>query len=233
MSTASSADESDKSDAASAPKWWSQRIASQNSDLAVAASQLRLSSSLSSSYDLNNLASRFKVNTDTNSDTGTISDTDTNININEANEKEKNWWLSEDSLGFLDVDKKRRFLDYQNGTVIIIELPTGKHEVAYEELSGICTNLPTNEYEEMDGCFGNPWLTIIFEITSLETLQHVKGKINNHWLAPNHCEDVIVIKIGPPQPQGPFQPQGPLQRLGVAIDLYDIQQAIFQAMGPN
>jgi hypothetical protein len=43
-----------------------------------------------------------------------------------------------------------------------------------------------------------------------------------------------------PQPQGPPQPQGsqpqvpyPLQRPGIAIDLYDIQQAIFRAMGPN
>ena len=30
-------------------------------------------------------------------------------------------------------------------------------------------------------------------------------------------------------PQFPY----PLQRPGVAIDLYDIQQAIFRAMGPN
>ncbi|RIA91715.1 hypothetical protein C1645_766854 [Glomus cerebriforme] len=34
---------------------------------------------------------------------------------------------------------------------------------------------------------------------------------------------------GPPQPQVP----NPLQRPGVAIDLYDIQQAIFRSMGPN
>jgi hypothetical protein len=83
-----------KVESTSAPKRRSQRNASQNSDLAVATSQLRL-----------NLV---EVNTDTNSDTGSISDTDTNIkNINEANEKEKNWWLTKGSLGSLGVDEKR------------------------------------------------------------------------------------------------------------------------------
>jgi hypothetical protein len=114
--TASSADESDASnkrknanvESSPAPKRRSQRILSQNSDLTVATSQLRLSSSLSSSYDLNNLASGFEVNTGANSDTGSISDTDTNIkNINEASEKEKNWWSSKRSLGSLGVDEER------------------------------------------------------------------------------------------------------------------------------
>ena len=31
--------------------------------------------------------------------------------------------------------KARRFFDYQNGTVIIIELPTGEHEVAHTKFS--------------------------------------------------------------------------------------------------
>lgn len=31
--------------------------------------------------------------------------------------------------------KARRFFDYQDGTVTIIELPTGEHEVAHTELS--------------------------------------------------------------------------------------------------
>ena len=75
----------------SAPKRQLQRIASQSSDLTVAITQLRLNSSLSSSYDLNNQASG--VNTDTN--------------INEADEKEKNWWLSKDSLGSLGVEEER------------------------------------------------------------------------------------------------------------------------------
>ena len=41
----------------SAPEGQSRRIASQSSDLTVAITQLRLNSSLSSSYDLNNQAS--------------------------------------------------------------------------------------------------------------------------------------------------------------------------------
>ena len=107
MSTASSNDETDTSryyasyvskkrkntkvEGSSAPKRQSRRIASQSSDLTVAITQLRLNSSLSSSYDLNNQASG--VNTDTN--------------INEADEKEKNWWLSKDSLGSLGVEEER------------------------------------------------------------------------------------------------------------------------------
>ncbi|RIA98200.1 hypothetical protein C1645_731844 [Glomus cerebriforme] len=390
MSTSSSADESDDSryslsyvskkqknakvESASAPKRRSQRIVDQNSDLAVATSQLRLSSSQSSSYDLSDLASGLEVNTDTN--------------INEADEKEKNWWLSKGSLGSLGVDVERlplvlarnvtfsqfakrvneinarRFLDYQNGTVTIIELPTGEHEAAHSKFSrqftsafnnatpqddiadwgakSLYTNLQSGEYEEPDACFvpirlldplnpapnscdrnGNPWPTIIFEVASSETLQHVVDKINDYWLAPNRCEDVIVIKIGnwserrrnnqtrrplrrlrclkfcrtatlqqnpnattfnaveeiefgsvangresyfctgphmrwltidrdciftgcpqpPPLPvfydvisSIPFHPPlfpHPLQTPGVAIDLFDIQQEIFKAMGPN
>jgi hypothetical protein len=66
-------------------------------------------------------------------------------------------------------------LDYRNGTVTIIELPTGEHEVAHAELSrrfvsafnnaprqddvsnwgakSLYTNLPSAEYEEPDACF--------------------------------------------------------------------------------
>ena len=80
-----------KVEGSSAPKRQSQHIASQSLDLTVAITQLRLNSSLSSSYDLNNQASG--VNTDTN--------------INEADEKEKNWWLSKDSLGSLGVEEER------------------------------------------------------------------------------------------------------------------------------
>jgi hypothetical protein len=113
MSTASSNDETDyasyvskkrkntKVEGSSAPKRQSRRIASQSSDLTVAITQLRLNSSLSSSYDLNNQASG--VNTDTNMDTSV----NTNTNINEADEKEKNWWLSKDSLGSLGVEEER------------------------------------------------------------------------------------------------------------------------------
>ncbi|CAB4391152.1 unnamed protein product [Rhizophagus irregularis] len=409
MSTASSADESDASrslsyvskkrkgakvESTSAPKRQSQHIASQSSDLTVATSQLRLSSSLSSSYDLNNPVVSdtstnivSNVNTDTNMDIN-VEDTDTNME-KEANEKEKEWWAGKGSLGSLDIDeerlplilardvkynnfitriekiKARRYFDYRNGTITIIELPTGEHEVTHSEFShlfmsafnnatpqdgvrdwgakSLYTNLPSNEYEEPDACFvprrlldplnpapnpcdrnGSPWPTIIFEVASSETLQHVTDKINDYWLAPNRCEDIIVIKIGswrgrrrnnqtrrplrrlrclkfcrtatlqqnpnaitfnaveeiefgsvygngresqfctgphmkwltidrdciyagcpqPPQLPNlssvissvPFRPPQfpyPLQRPGVAIDLYDIQQVIFEAMGPN
>ena len=107
MSTASFNDETDTSryyasyvskkrkntkvEGSSAPKRQSRRIGSQSSDLTVAITQLRLNSSLSSGYDLNNQASG--VNTETN--------------INEADEKEKNWWLSKDSLGSLGVEEER------------------------------------------------------------------------------------------------------------------------------
>ncbi|CAG8635392.1 9521_t:CDS:2 [Scutellospora calospora] len=72
-----------------------------------------------------------------------------------------------------------------------------------------------SEYKEPDGCFvprrllnlpnpvpnpcdngGNPWPTIILEVASFETLIHIKDKVNNFWLVPNRCEDVIVFKLG-------------------------------------
>ncbi|RIA80882.1 hypothetical protein C1645_583752 [Glomus cerebriforme] len=132
--------------------------------------------------------------------------------------------------------KARKYFDYRNGTITIIELPTGPHEVTHTRFSrqflsafsnatrqddvenwgakSLFTNLPTNEREEPDACFvpkrlltqnpalnpcdrdGNPWPTIIFEVASSETLAHVRRKINDYWLRPNRCEDVIVIKIG-------------------------------------
>ena len=121
MSTASSADESDASryslpyvsnkrkgakvESTPAPKRRSQRIASQNSDLTVATSQLRLSSSLSSSYDINNLA---VSGTSTNLVSNVNTDINMDINVEkEANEKEKEWWAGEGSLGSLDIDEKR------------------------------------------------------------------------------------------------------------------------------
>ncbi|GBB85562.1 hypothetical protein RclHR1_12050007 [Rhizophagus clarus] len=246
-----------------------------------------------------------------------------------ANEKEKTWWLTKGSLGSLGVDERRlplvlardvtfsqfakranesnarRFLDYQNGTVTIIELPTGEHETTHSEFSHLFLN-----------AFNNA--------TPQDGVRDWGSK------TPNRCEDVIVVKIGSwkrrlrnnqtrrplrrlrclkfcrtatlqqnpnpttfnvieeiefgsvhpngresqfcngphmkwvtidcaciysgcpqspplpsfhavissqpfPQPQGLPQPQVPypLQRPGIAIDLYDIQQAIFEAMGPN
>ncbi|RIA91190.1 hypothetical protein C1645_875604 [Glomus cerebriforme] len=194
-----------------------------------------------------------------------------------ANEKEKEWWAGKGSLGSLDIDeerlplilardvkynnfitrvekiKARRYFDYRNGTVTIIELPTGEHEsgelrylfknavnnnttphdgVDDWGAKSLYTNLPTNEYEEPDACFvprrlldpqnpaqnpcdrnGNPWPTIIFEVASSETLQHVMNKINNYWLAPNRCEDVIVIKIGSWRTRRRNQARRPLRRL--------------------
>ncbi|CAG8765138.1 12495_t:CDS:2, partial [Dentiscutata heterogama] len=40
---------------------------------------------------------------------------------------------------------------------------------------------------------GNPWPTIILEVVSFETFEHIKDKIKNFWLGPNRCEDVIVL----------------------------------------
>ena len=84
----------------------------QSSDLMVTTSQLRLSSSLSSSYDLNNPVVSdtstnivSNVNTDTNMDIN-VEDTDTNME-KEANEKEKEWWAGKGSLGSLDIDEER------------------------------------------------------------------------------------------------------------------------------
>ncbi|CAG8814715.1 20302_t:CDS:2, partial [Gigaspora rosea] len=103
--------------------------------------------------------------------------------------------------------KAGRFWDYDKGIVTIIELPNGDYEGLYD--------LTTGEYKEPDTCFvprhllnlpnpvpnpcdngGNPWPTIILEVVFFETLEHVKNKINNFWLGPNRCEDVIVIKLG-------------------------------------
>ncbi|CAG8709749.1 16184_t:CDS:2 [Funneliformis caledonium] len=319
------------------------------------------------------------MDTDSSIATNTNMNTEPNMDIfNEADEKEKKWWSGKGSLGSLGIDEKRlplvlargvkfnqfakraekikarRFLDYRNGTIAIIELPTGGHEVTAREFSfkfmtAICnatnqrsvydwgskslfTNLPTDEYQEPDACFipirlldalnpvlnpcdrdGSPWPTIILEVASSETLQHVKDKINNYWLVQDRCEDVIVIKIGnweekrrnqttqrplrrlrqnpnattfeaieeiefgstyangresnfctgphmkwltincnciyagcpqpPPLPSfytfissRPFSSPRfpyPLQAPGVAMDVYDLQQAIFSAMGHN
>ncbi|GES83481.1 hypothetical protein GLOIN_2v1469914 [Rhizophagus clarus] len=257
MSTASSADESDASryslsyvskkrkgskvESASAPKRRSQRIASQNSDLTVATSQLRLSSSLSSSYDLSNLVVSdtsvnmvSNVNTDTNMDINVETNTDTDTNMEkEANEMEKEWWAGEGSLGSLDIDEKRlplilaRDVKYNNFITRVKKIKarsrqflsafnnaTPQDDVEDWGAKSLFTNLPTNQYEEPDACFvprrlltqnpalnpcdrnGNPWPTIIFEVASSETLSHVRRKINDYWLRPNRCEDVIVIKIG-------------------------------------
>ncbi|CAG8480358.1 3326_t:CDS:2 [Scutellospora calospora] len=76
-------------------------------------------------------------------------------------------------------------------------------------------DLATGEYKLPDSCFvprrllnlpnpvpnpcdrnGNPWPTVILEVVSFETLEHVRDKINNFWLSPNCCEDVIVVKLG-------------------------------------
>ncbi|CAG8576869.1 10654_t:CDS:2 [Acaulospora morrowiae] len=175
----------------------------------------------------------------------------------EATDEEKRWWfegirpyinserlplvLARD-VPFKEFAKKSenakagRFWDYDKGTVMIIELPSGDHESAIGEFSrhflnhfnnvasqdDIRTwgakdlyNLATGEYKDPDACFvprrllnlpnpvlnpcdnvGNPWPTIILEVASSETLDHVKNKVNNFWLIPNRCEDVIVIKLG-------------------------------------
>ncbi|PKK73273.1 hypothetical protein RhiirC2_346716 [Rhizophagus irregularis] len=82
-------------------------------------------------------------------------------------------------------------------------------------IKSLYTNLVTRRFDEPDKCYiprrllnpqiaaqhpcdqgGNPWPTIVFEVACSETLQHVKNKINDVWLAPNRCEDVIVIKLG-------------------------------------
>ncbi len=42
----------------------------------------------------------------------------------------------------------------------------------------------------------HPLSCFLLEIASSETLQHVRDKINDYWLVPNRCEDVIVIKLG-------------------------------------
>ncbi len=66
---------------------------------------------------------------------------------------------------------------------------------------------------------GNSWPTIIFEVAVSESLEHVKEKVNE-WLAPNRCEDVIVIKIGDwSARRRNNQTRRPLRRLRVSISL--------------
>ncbi|RIA89751.1 hypothetical protein C1645_185010 [Glomus cerebriforme] len=158
--------------------------------------------------------------------------------------------------------KAKRYFDYRNGIVTIIELPTGEHETTHSKFSrqflsafnnatpqddvedwgakSLSTNLPTNEYEEPDACFvpkrlltQNPalilviemksWPTIIFEVASSESLIHLRNKINNYWLVPNRCEDVIVIKIGSWRTRRcNNQIRHPLRRLRVSIILNNL-----------
>ncbi|CAG8484659.1 12092_t:CDS:2 [Dentiscutata erythropus] len=92
----------------------------------------------------------------------------------------------------------------------------------------------TGEYKEPDACFvprrllnlqnpvpnpcdygRNPWPTIILEVVSFETFEHVKDKINNFWLGPNRCEDVIVIRLGNWNNRRRNQSGQPLRRLRV------------------
>ncbi|CAG8604848.1 12786_t:CDS:2 [Acaulospora morrowiae] len=94
------------------------------------------------------------------------------------------------------------------------------------------TNLQTDEYEEPDACFvpqrllspriparhpcdhdGNPWPTIILEVASSESLEHVKDKVNNYWLVPNRAGDVILIKLGNWKKRRRDQNGNPLRRL--------------------
>ncbi|CAG8716065.1 6554_t:CDS:2, partial [Funneliformis mosseae] len=139
-------------------------------------------------------------------------DTDSKPNMDifiEADEKEKKWWLGKGSLGSLGIDEK----SFKFMTAICNA--TNQRSVYDWGSKSLFTNLPTDEYQEPDACFipirlldalnpvlnpcdrdGSPWPTIILEVASSETLQHVKDKINNYWLVQDRCEDVIVIKIG-------------------------------------
>ncbi|KAF0408913.1 hypothetical protein F8M41_008424 [Gigaspora margarita] len=206
--------------------------------------------------------------------------------------------------------KAGRFWDYDNGIVTIIELPSGDHEGAamefnrqiFDQFRNVASpdNIRVGErkvgpdvlvfdvsyYTELNyvECRGNPWPTIVLEVASFETLEHIKDKINNFWLGPNRCEDCLKfcrrttlqldqsattfdpiqeIEFGTvgvngrassccsaPQTKwltidrdciyaGCAAPLPPLQVLSqtsvprVAIDLYEIQQAIFDAMDKN
>ncbi|CAG8453115.1 13331_t:CDS:2 [Funneliformis caledonium] len=95
----------------------------------------------------------------------------------------------EGSLGSLDIDEKRdakynnfitrvekiktrRYFDYRNGTITIIKLSTDLHKVTYTR-------------------FSRQFLSAFSNVT-----QQDDKKIDDYWLHPNRCEDVIVIKIG-------------------------------------
>ncbi|CAG8560581.1 4010_t:CDS:2, partial [Racocetra persica] len=192
-----------------------------------------------------------------------------------ATDKEKSWWfegthptINGERLPLVlardipfkkfakksEIAKAGRFWDYDKGIVMIIELPFGDHEVAIGEFNrqifDQLRNTAPQDIIRVGEQKGNPWLTIILEVASFETLEHVKDKINNFWLVPNRCEDVIVFKLGNWSNKHRDQNGQPLRRLcapplpplqvlsqtsapGVAIDLYEIQQAIFDAMGKN
>ncbi|CAB4380056.1 unnamed protein product [Rhizophagus irregularis] len=168
---------------------------------------------------------------------------DTEVKENEAKEKEKEWWSSKDSLErdvkfkqfarCVDKIKARRFFPFETNAV----------------------NSSQNDIDNWGGGQkGNPWPTIILEAASSETLRHAIDKqclkfcqIASLQQNPNTTRfeaieewitiDCNCIFSGCSQPLSsvPLHPQSssPLQRPGVAIDLYDIQQAIFRAMGSN
>ncbi|CAG8756163.1 25087_t:CDS:2 [Gigaspora rosea] len=167
----------------------------------------------------------------------------------EATDKEKIWWVEgtypsikgegriiEVFAEKFENAKAGRFWDYDNGIVTIIELPYGDHEVAIIEFNRQIFDQFRN-VASRDNIRG--W--------EAKTLEHVKDKINNFWLGPNCCENVFVIKLGNWSNKRHNLKGQPMRHLrvqycsvlsqtfapGVAIDLYEIQQAIFDAMDKN
>ncbi|KAF0339061.1 hypothetical protein F8M41_016383 [Gigaspora margarita] len=115
-------------------------------------------------------------------------------------------------------------------------------------------DLATGKYKEPDACFvprcllnlpnpvpnpcnynGNPWPTIVLEVVFFETLGHVKDKINNFWLGPNRCEDVISLNwaIGVPSACLKFCQHTTLQLDQNATTFDPIQEIEFGTVGAN
>ena len=53
----------------------------------------------------------------------------------------------------VEIIKARRFFDYRNGTITIIELPTGEHEATHSEFSHLFMNAFNNAIPQ-DGVRG-------------------------------------------------------------------------------
>ncbi|RHZ81463.1 hypothetical protein Glove_120g142 [Diversispora epigaea] len=65
---------------------------------------------------------------------------------------------------------------------------------------GLHLNSPDGSYVPLrllnPGLILNPWKPTANQLSLKFLLRKHSNKIDNHWLAPNRCEDVIVIKIG-------------------------------------
>ncbi|RIB06310.1 hypothetical protein C2G38_2217441 [Gigaspora rosea] len=168
------------------------------------------------------------------------SNLDSNI-INKANDKEKKWWIDGNykaidekrlplrlvkNVTYREYEKKSeianaaRCWEFDDGVVIIYELPNCDHETAHA-----CQDSGRRSAKQPDTSFvprlpkpsphpsdaqGNPWPTVVCEVARSQSLPHILQKVNSFWLAPNRSEDCYKFcrqaSLRAGQTQGNFRP---------------------------